>query len=139
MSKTGVFLAVKRLNPQLLTALRRNKYDLNKAVSKMIEMTEAHETKLFAKDGVVIDRVTLEDNSTRLAARTQMLKLHGQLGQEYSNATSQMGATTQVMVILGASNDRMERLKAPSHTIVMPQLQDGISMSNDIQDDFSST
>lgn len=117
MSKTGVFLAVKRLNPQLLTALRRNKYDLNKAVSKMIELTDASSTQYFAHNGVVTDQREIPDNKSRLIARTQMLKLHGQLVQEYQSSTQPMG-NTQVMVILGASNDRMERLKSPQHTII---------------------
>lgn len=73
----AIFYALQRINPKLREVLELNDYDLKKAVGKMIEMTEAKETKFFAHEGIVVDHREVEDNSTRLAARREMLRVHG--------------------------------------------------------------
>jgi len=71
----GAFLALKRLAPQVLTALRRNSYDFEDAVKEMVEMTVANETRLFVIDGKIVSH-EVPDNATRLRARTRLLNLH---------------------------------------------------------------
>ena len=56
LTRNGVFLATKRLQPQLLTALRRADYDLVKAVRKMVEFAEKYHKK------VVIEGRSLKQN-----------------------------------------------------------------------------
>ena len=43
MTVYGTFLALKRLAPQILTALRRTGYDLHRSITDMVEMTQANE------------------------------------------------------------------------------------------------
>lgn len=73
---SSVFLAVKRLEPEIVEALRLNGYGLDKAVTNMVEMTLATKTEFFSNKGVITDQVDVEDNGTRLQARREMLRLH---------------------------------------------------------------
>jgi hypothetical protein len=110
MTKNGVFLALKRLEPQLLTALKRADYGLDKAVMKMVELADAEKTEFFAKDGVVTQQVNVRDNGTCFKARETLLRLHRGYGDDKAAPTNVFG-NGPVMVIVGASNDRIKRLR----------------------------
>lgn len=80
-SNPRVFQVLQRVEPELVNALRKANYGLGKAVAKMVEMTEAKETKFFQFEGSVTDQRTVRDNDTCLEARKTMLMLHGVLGK----------------------------------------------------------
>jgi hypothetical protein len=96
-SKSRVFQILQRLEPELKRALRRATYGLDKAVTKMVEMTQAKETKFFANQGLVMDQRKVEDNQTRFEARKTMLQLHGVLGSKVQ-VSGENGGPVEVVI-----------------------------------------
>ena len=123
LTRNGVFLATKRLQPPLLTALRRADYDLAKAVRKMVEFADAEQTQYFAHNGVVTDQREVRDNATCLKARTQLLRLHGVLGTEFNSQPQSSQSVPNVMVIIGADDTRINRLKAQTITVTSSSVE----------------
>jgi hypothetical protein len=80
-SAQRVCQVIQRVEPELVNALRKANYGLDKAVMKLVEMTDAKETKFFQHEGEVSDSRTVRDNGTCLEARKTMLQLHGVLGR----------------------------------------------------------
>lgn len=98
VSPTTVFSTLKRLEPQLVEALRLADYGLNKAVTKMVEMTEAKKTKFFAHKGEVIETKDVEDNTTRLQARIEMLRINAAYPATRTELGNADGQPLQIVV-----------------------------------------
>ncbi len=77
VTPVAIFYRLKSLSPELKEVLELNHYDLNTAVRKMIELTDAKQVQFFANEGIVTDKRTTNDNQTRIRAREIMLKVHG--------------------------------------------------------------
>lgn len=107
MTVRGTFLALKRLEPQILTALKRTGYDLHRAITDMLEMTQANETRLFVIDGEIVEH-QVPDNPTRLKARTRLLNLH--VGDD-SSAPSSPVFNGPVLLIKGVTDERLTALR----------------------------
>jgi hypothetical protein len=138
MTKNGVFLALKRLEPQLLTALKRADYGLDKAVMKMVELTDATKTESInvsyeesglGKPQEIRESLEVADNSTRFKARESMLRLHRSFGDDKAAPTNPFG-NGPVMVIVGASNDRIKRLRSGNIAVSMSIEADNSTETN---------
>jgi len=127
MSSYGTFLALKRLEPQLVTALKQSGLDLHKALTDVIEMTQANETRLFFIDGQIVEH-QVPDNATRLRARTRLLNLH--VGTDIgSMPAEQQPSQTNVMVIVGATDDRIEALRRGNGPEITSSASSNVSTS----------
>jgi predicted DNA-binding protein YlxM (UPF0122 family) len=76
VSKQCIYQTMKQLEPLIAEELRRAKYGLGEAIVKMVELTDAKETKFFHHKGKIVEQVAVNDNTTQLAARREMLRLH---------------------------------------------------------------
>jgi hypothetical protein len=80
LSKQRVHQLLPRLEPAIREALKRVDYDLDKALTKVIEMTEAEKTEEYFESykGIITDErvVRKADNTTRMKARELMLRLN---------------------------------------------------------------
>lgn len=104
-SPARVHHIAKRIEPELQMALINHSYGLDKAVEKMVEMTDAEITEFFQNKGEVTDERTVADNSTRLSARRTMLEVHGVLGRN-----AQLGDRDNPLeVVIRSAIERPER------------------------------
>ncbi len=84
-SAPRVHQVVERIGPELRMALITAGYGLNKAVKKMVEMTDAKLSKTA-------------DNQTRLSARKTMLEVHGVLGRGLQINTGEGSGPMEVVI-----------------------------------------
>jgi hypothetical protein len=108
MTVRGTFLAIKRLEPQIVTALKRSGYDLHRAITDMVEMTRANETRLFVIDGQIVER-QVPDNPTRLKARTRLLNLH--VGDDSNVPNRVTNYNGPMLLMKGFTDERLTALR----------------------------
>jgi hypothetical protein len=83
----SAYEAIKKLRMRFPDILERLDYGAHRAMRKLIEMTDANETKFFQKDGEVTDEREVADNGTRLGARIELAKIHGAYPRNNGNGS----------------------------------------------------
>lgn len=69
--------AFKTIRLYLPEIFAREGMPAKRLVKKLISLTEAKETKFWAKDGIVLDSRTVDDNATQLGAASEIARIFG--------------------------------------------------------------